>query len=75
MPENTLDGASMHEWANVQIDIYHHNYDDLLDLIAQVVERLDEIQPSEYGGAIHIYDTDAKVWRGIVEYGFWQTTM
>lgn len=70
MPDNSLDGITGHEWANVQIDIYTQDYDETVALAHQVIRRLDSIKPSEYGGAKYLLDDG--LYRAIIEYGFWQ---
>lgn len=70
-PDNVLDGITGHEWVRVQIDVYTKNYDDTIALSAQVVRQLNTIQPSEYGGTT--YHHDDGLWRGLIEYEFWQT--
>lgn len=48
VPYNTIDGITHHERVRVQIDIYHHNYDDLLDLYASVLDALDDLPAAEH---------------------------
>ncbi|AKI27757.1 DUF3168 domain-containing protein [Moraxella catarrhalis] len=70
-PDNTLDGITGHEWINIQIDVYHNDYDDMLALTDQVISVLDNIKPSEYGGCQYLYEDG--LYRSLIEYGFWQT--
>lgn len=70
-PDNTLDGITGHEWVRVQIDVYTANYDDAIALSAQAIKRLNTIQPSVYGGTTYLYDDG--LYRGLIEYEFWQT--
>lgn len=71
LPDNTLDGITGHEWVRVQIDVYTKDYDDTIGLSADVVKRLDSITPSIYGGTTYLYDDG--LYRGLIEYEFWQT--
>lgn len=71
LPDNTLDGITGHEWVRVQIDVYTSDYDSTLELAAKVVRKLDTIQPSIYGGTTYLHDDG--LWRGLIEYEFWQT--
>lgn len=73
IPDNVLDGITGHEWVWMQIDVYTINYDDTISLSAQVVKALNTIQPSIYGGTTYLYDDEAKLYRGLIEYEFWQT--
>lgn len=73
-PDNDLDGITGHEWANVQIDVYHSDYDECLALTAKVINQLNQIKPSIYHGVQYVRDDSSGLFRGIVEYGFWQTT-
>lgn len=72
-PDNTLDGMTGHEWANVQIDVYHHDYDDCLSLAAKAINQLNQIKPSIYHGVRYMRDNASGLFRAIIEYGFWQT--
>lgn len=72
-PDNDLDGITGHEWVNVQIDGYHHNYDDCLLLTAKIINQLNQIKPSIYRGVQYVHDKESGLFRAIVEYGFWQT--
>lgn len=72
-PDNTLDGMTGHEWANVQIDVYHNDYDECLLFTAQVINQLDQIKPSIYHGVQYMRDNASGLFRAIIEYGFWQT--
>lgn len=71
VPDNTLDGIMGHEWVRVQIDVYTADYDDTIALAAKAVNALDSITPSDYGGTTYLYDDE--LYRGIIEYEFWQT--
>lgn len=73
LPDNALDGITGHEWVRVQIDVYTADYDETLALSAQVVKTLDTIQPSIYGGTTYLHDDEAMLYRGLIEYEFWQT--
>ncbi|OPH36502.1 DUF3168 domain-containing protein [Moraxella lacunata] len=70
-PDNTLDGITGHEWVRVQIDVYTKKYDETIKLSAQAVRQLDSITPSIYGGTTYLYDDG--LYRGLIEYEFWQT--
>lgn len=70
-PDNVLDGITGHEWVRVQIDVYTKNYDDAIALSAKVVQILDAIKPSIYGGTTYLYDDG--LYRGLIGYEFWQT--
>lgn len=72
-PDNDLDGITGHEWANVQIDVYHDDYDECLSLATQVINQLNQIKPSVYHGVQYMRDDSSGLFRGIVEYGFWHT--
>lgn len=69
-PDNTLDGITGHEWANLQVDIYTQDYDELINLAHQATRRLDTVKPSEYIGVKYLFDDG--LYRAIIEYGFWQ---
>ena len=69
-PEKTIEGTTGHEWAQVQIDVYHHNYDKLLSLASDVIDALNTIKPSEYGGCQYLFDDG--LYRAIIEYSIWQ---
>lgn len=71
IPDNTLDGITGHEWVHVQIDVYTNDYDETIKLSAQVVRTLDAIKPSIYGGTTYLYEDG--LYRGLMEYEFWQT--
>lgn len=71
LPDNVLDGITGHEWVRVQIDVYTADYDDTIALSAKVVQTLNTIKPSIYGGATYLYDDE--LYRGLIEYEFWQT--
>lgn len=72
-PDNDLDGITGHEWANVQIDVYHNDYDECLLLTAKVINQLNLIKPSIYHGVQYVRDNSSGLFRGIIEYGFWHT--
>lgn len=71
LPDNVLDGITGHEWVRVQIDVYTINYDDTIALSNQAVNQLNTITPSVYGGTTYLYDDG--LYRGLIEYEFWQT--
>lgn len=71
LPDNVLDGITGHEWVRVQIDVYTADYDDTIALSAKVVQTLNTIKPSIYGGATYLYDDG--LYRSLIEYEFWQT--
>lgn len=70
LPDNTLDGITGHEWVHVQIDVYHHDYDELLALSSKVIFQLNDCHAS-YDGANYRYDDG--LYRAIIECGMWQT--
>jgi len=74
-PQNTLDGPTGHEWARVQIDIYHDSYDDGVQLSHDVVKTLnDSLQLKIYDGTQQMYENDSKLFRQSIDIEFWQTT-
>ena len=72
-PDNDLDGITGHEWANVQLDVYHHDYDECIELTHKVIAQLNEIKPSIYHGVQYLHDIPSGFYRSLIEYGFWQT--
>lgn len=40
--EQTLDGHSGDEWVRVQLDIYHHEYDEILALSTKIIQTLNQ---------------------------------
>lgn len=76
-PDNSLDGITGHEWARVQIDIYHNDYDELLTLNSKVISELNTITPSIYGGTQLLtennHSSSALLFRAMIEYEFWQS--
>lgn len=72
-PDNTLDGITGHEWVTAQIDVYHSDYDACLSLTAKAINQLDQIKPSTYHGTQYLRDEESGLFRGLVEYSFWQT--
>lgn len=71
LPDNVLDGITGHEWVRMQIDVYTQDYDETISLSSQVVKALNTITPSIYGGTTYLYDDG--LYRGLIEYEFWQT--
>lgn len=70
--ENSLDGFLGHEYAQIQIDIYHSDYDELDRLTHQVIKAInDNITPSEFLGRQHLYDDDSELFRQSLDYQFW----
>jgi len=73
-PETTYDGDTGHEWIRIQIDIYHDNYDECVQLSHDVVGILDRnIQPSLYDGTQQLYDHETKLFRQSIDFEFGQT--
>ena len=74
-PENTIDGATGHEWVRVQIDCYDPSYDAAVQLSHDVLGVINSnIQTTDYFGTQQMYDTDAKLFRQSIDIGLWQTT-
>jgi len=75
LPENTIDGATGHEWVRVQIDCYDPSYDAAVQLSNDVLGVINSnIQTTDYFGTQQMYDTDAKLFRQSIDIGLWQTT-
>lgn len=73
--DNTIDGATGHEWVRVQIDVYDRIYDDAVQMSNDVVGIINSnIQTTDYFGTQQMYDNDAKLFRQSIDIGFWQTT-
>lgn len=74
-PEITDDGITGHEWAHMQIDVYHPDKYKVRLLANKVVSTInDQIKPSIYGGQQQLYDEASNLWRQSIDYEFWQTT-
>lgn len=75
LPENTIDGATGHEWVRVQIDCYDPSYDAAVQLSNDVLGVINSnIQTTDYFGTQQMYDKDAKLFRQSIDIGLWQTT-
>ena len=69
-----MDGVSGHEWVRVQIDVYHDNYDDGINLANDAVEILNNnIKPMVYGGMTEPNEPDQSIYRQSFDIEFWQT--
>lgn len=76
VPENDLDGYTGHESARIQIDIYHDDYDELDVLTDNVIATINNnIQPSEYQGRRHLYESEDDLFRQSIDYEFWTKTI
>ncbi len=72
-PINSLDGFLGHEYTQVQIDVYHTDYDELDSLVNQVIDKFRELNSSEFLGRQQLYD-DSGLYRQILEVQFFTTT-
>ena len=74
IPDSTMDGFSGHEYARVQIDIYHEDYDALDTLANQVIETIQtNIRPSEFLNRQHLID-DSGLYRQSMDWQLWTST-
>lgn len=74
VPDDSMDGVSGHEWVRVQIDVYHDNYDDGINLANDAVEILNNnIKPMVYGGMTEPDEPDQSIYRQSFDIEFWQT--
>lgn len=75
VPENTIDGATGHEWIRLQVDVYDESYDKAVQLSNDVIGIINsDIQTTDYYGTQQLYDTEAKLFRQSIDIGLWQTT-
>ena len=75
VPDNTIDGATGHEWIRLQIDIYDESYDKAVQLSNDVLGVINSnIQTTDYYGTQQLYDAEAKLFRQSIDIGLWQTT-
>lgn len=75
VPDNTIDGATGHEWIRLQIDVYDKSYDNAVQLSNDVLGVINSnIQTTDYYGTQQLYDTEAKLFRQSIDIGLWQTT-
>ena len=75
VPDNTIDGATGHEWIRLQIDVYDKSYDNAVQLSNDVLAVINSnIQTTDYFGTQQMYDADAKLFRQSIDIGLWQTT-
>lgn len=74
-PEDSLDGFTGHEWAHMQIDVYHNTLFEATLLANRVVSSINnQIKPSVYDGSQQLRDDDTGLYRILIDYEFWQTT-
>lgn len=74
IPDNTMDGFSGHEYARVQIDIYHDDYDALDTLANQVIETIQtNIPRAEFLNRQHLID-DSGLYRQSMDWQLWTST-
>ena len=74
IPDNTMDGFSGHEYARVQIDIYHDNYDKLDILANQVIDEISKkIPQAEFLNRQHLID-DSGLYRQSMDWQLWTST-
>ena len=74
LPTQTLDGISGDEWVRVQIDLYHDNYDECLNLYRQVMTRLQSAlalklftgQSQTTDGVLYRISFDCEFWVNIL---------
>ncbi|MDO4895015.1 hypothetical protein [Moraxella sp.] len=67
----SLDGHMGDEWVRVQIDVYHHDYDELLDLSSKVTHALN----TQLGLKIfsnYRQSIDDRLFRVSLDVEFWQ---
>ena len=73
LPDDSMDGVSGHEWVRVQIDIYHDNYDDGINLANNAVDVLNaNIKPMVYHGMTEPDEPDPTIYRQSFDVEFWQ---
>lgn len=63
-PINTLDGTTGHEIVRMQIDIYHDDYDALIEIIGTCIGALNSVRAEYLGQNILL---DDGVWRAVIE--------
>lgn len=68
LPITTLDGITHHERVRVQIDVYHDDYDGLLALYGQVLDKFDQLPMSEHDGT-H-FSVDEGLYRASIDVFF-----
>ena len=74
IPDTTMDGFSGHEYARVQIDIYHDDYDELDILANTVIDTIQtNINPSEFLTRQHLID-DSGLYRQSIDWQLWTST-
>lgn len=74
IPDNTMDGFSGHEYARVQIDIYHDNYDQLDVLANKVIDEISKkIPQAEFLNRQHLID-DSGLYRQSMDWQLWTST-
>lgn len=75
IPDSTMDGFSGHEYARVQIDIYHHHYDQLDVLANQVIAAIqNQIPRAEFLNRQHLIDNDSQLYRQSMDWQLWTST-
>lgn len=75
IPDTTMDGFSGHEYTRVQIDIYHHHYDQLDVLANQVIAVIqNQIPRAEFLNRQHLIDNDSQLYRQSMDWQLWTST-
>lgn len=71
---NVIAGYTGRELAYLQLDVYHHDYDDGEDITNQMIQTLkDNLKPFYYDSRKYLHDEDAGLYRQSIECHIWQT--